>query len=126
MKVELYALCQGAHNNNGQLTIVNTVDNFGVPAFPARISFGLALKFYILPEEEGEKTLSISILDGYKKSIIPPISTKLHIERFEKASHIALALNLQNVLFETPGEYNIHLELDGVRLDDFAFEIQKA
>lgn len=125
MKVELYALCQGAYNNHGQLTIVNTIDNFGVQAFPARISFGLALKFYILPEEEGEKSLSISILNREDKSIIPPISTNLHIERFEKASHIALALNLQNVLFEAPGTYIVHLELDGSRLDNFAFEIKQ-
>ena len=123
MKVELYALCQGAYNNNGQLTIVNTVDNFAVPEFPARISFGLALKLYILPEEEGDKMLTISIVDNQNKSIIPPIPTKLHIEHFKKASHVALALNLQNVLFEMAGKYVVHLELDGAKLDNFAFEI---
>lgn len=125
MKVELYALCQGAFNNNGQLTIVNTVDNFGVPAFPARISFGLALKFYILPEEEGEKVLSISILDEDNKSIIPPFPANMHIERLDRASHIAIALNLQNVLFEKSGKYDVHLELDGERLDNYAFEIDQ-
>ncbi len=125
MKVELYALCQGAYNNGGQLTIVNTLDNFGVPSFPARISFGLALKFYIRPEEEGNKTLAISILNEKGASIIPPIPSKVHIERFDRASHMALALNLQNVLFEAPGEYNVHLELDNQRLDDFAFEVRQ-
>ncbi len=123
MKVELYALCQGAFNSNGQLTIVNTIDNFVVPTFPARVSFGLALKLYILPEEEGEKSLSISILNKENKSIIPPIPASLHVERLGKASHIAIALNLQNVLFEKPGAYDVHLELDGERLDNFAFEI---
>lgn len=123
MKVELFALCQGAYNNNGQLTIVNTIDNFAVQSFPARISFGLALKFYILPHEEGDKTLSISILNKQETSIIPPIQTNLHIERFDKASHLGLALNLQNVLFDASGEYVIHLELDGSRLDNFAFEV---
>lgn len=126
MKVELFALCQGAHNNGGQLTIVNTVDDFVVPSFPARISFGLALKFYILANEEGNKRLTISILnDKNINIIIPPLSTMLHIERYDKASHIGIALNLQNVLFEGPGLYNVHLELDGTRLDDFAFEVIK-
>lgn len=125
MKVELFALCQGAHNNNGQLTIVNTIDNFHVPSFPTRLSFGLALKFYILPMEEGDKVLTISILSKKtESSIISPIMTNLHIEKFENASHIGIALNLQNVLFETPGEYNVHLELDGQRFDDFAFEVR--
>lgn len=125
MKVELYALCQGAFNSNGQLTIVNTIDNFVVPTFPARVSFGLALKLYILPEEEGKKVLSISILYKDNKSIIPPIPANLHVERLDKASHIAIALNLQNVLFEKPGEYDVHLELDGERLDNYAFEIEQ-
>lgn len=125
MKVELFALSQGAYNNYGQLTIVNTIDTFGLKSFPARISFGLALKFYIYPQEEGDKTLLISILNQKKDSIIQPIPSKLHIERFDKASHIAIALNLQNVLFEMPGEYIIHLELDGSRLDDFAFEVKQ-
>lgn len=126
MKVELYALCQGAHNNNGQLTIVNMIDIFEAPSFPARVSFGLALKFYILPEEEGDKTLSISILDKEGKSIIPPIPARLHLDRYENASHIALALNLQNVLFEKPGQYDVHLELDGTRLNNYAFEIKQS
>lgn len=125
MKVELYALCQGAYNSHGQLTIVNTIDNFVVPSFPSRISFGLALKFYILPEEEGEKVLSISILDKDNNSIIPPIPANMHIERLGRASHIAIALNLQNVLFEKPGKYDVHLELDGERLDNYAFEIEQ-
>lgn len=125
MKVELYALCQGAYNSNGQLTIVNTIDNFVVPSFPARISFGLALKFYILPEEEGEKVLSISILDKENKSIIPPIPANMHIERLDRTSHIAIAINLQNVMFEKAGKYDVHLELDGKRLDNYAFEIEQ-
>ena len=125
MKVELYALCQGAFNSNGQLTIVNTIDNFVVPSFPARVSFGLALKLYILPKEEGEKTLTISILDKENNSIIPPIPASLHVDSYDKASHIAIALNLQNVLFEKPGAYDVHLELDGKRLDNYAFEIEQ-
>ena len=125
MKVELFALSQGAFNSNGQVTIVNTIDNFVVPSFPARVSFGLALKLYILPKEEGDKTLTISILDKDNQSIIPPIPASLHVESLDKASHIAIALNLQNVLFEKPGAYDVHLELDGERLDNYAFEIEQ-
>lgn len=123
MKLELFALCQGAFNNNGQLTIVSTLDSFKVRSFPARISFGLALKFYIRPDEYGERLMSISILNDKGISIIPPIPAKFQIERLAKASHIALAINLQNVLFEAPGEYCVHLELDGSRFDHFAFEV---
>lgn len=125
MKVELFALCQGAYSSNGQLTIVNTVDNFHVESFPTRISFGLALKFYIPANEEGDKKLTISILNEEAVSIIdPPIAAGLHVEKVDRASHIGIAMNLQNVFFDTPGLYNVHLELDGKRFDDYAFEVR--
>ncbi len=124
IKVEMFALCQGAHNLDGHLTIVNTMDEFFVSSLPIRITFGLAIKLYIQAFVEGDKLLSITIIDKSKdKSILPAITTNLHIDRLEKASHINIALNLQNVLFEKEGIYDIHLELDGIRLDDFAFEI---
>lgn len=124
IKVEMFALCQGAHNLDGHLTIVNTMDEFYVPELPVRITFGLAIKLYIQAYVEGDRLLNISIIDkSTGKSILPPITTNLHIIQLDKASHINIALNLQNVLFEKEGVYDIHLELDRDRLDDFAFEI---
>ncbi len=126
IKVEMFALCQGAHNLDGHLTIVNTMDDFYVTGLPVRITFGVAIKLYIQAGVEGEKLLNISIIEkSTGENILPPISTNLRIERLDKASHINIALNLQNVLYERFGTYDVHLELDGGRLDDFAFEIIK-
>ncbi len=109
---------------DGHLTIVNTMDDFYVSDLPVRITFGLAIKLYIQAYVSGDRLLSISIIDkSIDKSILPPLTTNLHIVQLDKASHINIALNLQNVLFEKGGVYDIHLELDGDRLDDFAFEI---
>ena len=120
----MFALCQGAHDLGGHLTIVNTMDDFYVPSLPVRITFGLAIKLYIEAHVEGCKSLIISIIDkANPQNNFPVVNSNLHIERLEKASHINIALNLQNVLFEKEGMYDIHLELDGKRLDDFAFEV---
>ncbi len=124
IKVELFALCQGAHNLDGHLSIVNTMDEFHVQKFPVRISFGVAIKLYIQANVEGDRLLSITIVDkATGKNILPPIESNLLIERLTKASHVNIALNLQNVLFEKSGFYDLHLELNGERLDDFAFEV---
>lgn len=124
MKVDLFTLCEGAHNNNGHLTIVHTSDAFNVESFPSRLSFGLALKIYIKAQEEGEHILKVSIIDKQTgESIIHPIESRLHITKMDYASHIAIALNLQNVLFLHSGVYDIHLETEDKRLDDFAFEV---
>lgn len=124
IKVEMFALCQGVHNLNGHLTVVNTMDDFCVRTFPARITFGLAIKLYIKASVEGEKLLNISIVDKSDDNhVLPVIKTKLHIERLERASHVNIAANLQNVLFDKEGVYDVHLELDGKRLDDFAFSV---
>lgn len=124
IKVELFTLCQGAHNMNGNLTIVNTIDNISVPSFPARITFGLALKLYIQPEVEGNKLFIVSIVDKSESGLkLPRIPCNLHVDKMSKPSHINIALNLQNVLFEKAGNYDIHLEVNGERLDDFEFEV---
>lgn len=126
IKVELFTICQGVHDLYGHLTIVNTIDNFVVKNLPKRLSFGIALKLYIRPQTEGEHHLKISIIhhtDG--KEIVAPIPSILKIEKKDKASHINMALNLQNVIFETEGTYDIHLELDGEKLDNFAFDVIK-
>ncbi|MDE6058153.1 MAG: hypothetical protein K2F93_09085 [Muribaculaceae bacterium] len=133
IKVELFALCQGAHNLNGHLTVVNTMDEFVVSSFPARISFGLAIKLYVKAKVEGYKVLSVSIIDksasihatDREDFSFPEFKTSFHLDRLDKPSHINIAFNLQNVLFEKEGSYDIHLELDGKRLDDFAFEVTK-
>lgn len=126
IKVELISLCQGAHNFEGHLTIVNTMDEFYVAELPVRISFGLAVKLYIQANLEGDKLLGITIVDkATGNKILPTIDSILHIEKLNKASHINIALNLQNVLFEKDGVYDIHLEIDGTRLDDFAFDVIK-
>lgn len=109
---------------DGHLTIVNTMDDFVVPSVPIRITFGLAIKLYIKAFVEGDKLLNISIIDKSDQNhTLPVIKTNLHIEQLDRASHINIALNLQNVLFEKDGTYDIHLELDGKRLDDFAFNV---
>ncbi len=124
IKVEMFALCQGAHNLDGHLTVVNTMDEFLVRDLPSHVSFGLAIKLYIQANIEGNKELSIFIIDKSNgNNILPGITTTLHIEKYDKASHINMAFNLQNVIFDKEGLYDIHLELDGERLDDFAFEV---
>ena len=124
IKVEMFALCQGAHTLDGHLTIVNTMDDFYVSSLPIRITFGLAIKLYVQALVEGHKSLNISFVDKTnEKQILPVIKTNLHIERLDRASHINIALNLQNVLFEKDGTYDVHLELDSERLDDFAFNV---
>lgn len=124
IKVEMFALCQGAHRLNEHLTVVNTMDDIYVSSIPIRITFGLAIKLYIQAFVEGDKQLNVSIVDKTNgNQTFPVIKTNLHIERLDRASHINIALNLQNVLFEKEGTYDVHLEIDGNRLDDFAFNV---
>lgn len=125
MKVELFTICNGAFNSNGHLTIVNTCDRLSVPSLPYRVSFGIALKFYAVPGEAVQKELSVSVLDPENNKVFEPeFVTPIGINGGALANHFAVALNLQNVLFTKPGTHNVHLQLDGERFDDFAFEVE--
>lgn len=124
IKVELFALCEGAFDNEGHLTIVNTHDHFLLRELPGCVSFGLAFKFYIQPQIEGDKTLTIAIIDADGHDVISPkLSAKFKLSKQNNASHIAMAINLQNVLFTKVGKYDVHLEIDNEKLDNFAFEV---
>ena len=126
IKVELFALCDGAFNNAGRLTIVNTMDDLVSKTFPARFTFGLAFKFFVQPEVEGEKELSIAIEDEDGNNIIAPIiKARMCLAKSEKESHIVLAINMQNVLFFKEGKHFVRLQIDGERFDDFSFEVIK-
>lgn len=124
IKVELFTLCEGAYNHSGHLTIVNTYDNIAVKQLPTRVSFGLALKLYIQPQVEGDKLLTIEIFNDQKENILKErLQAKIQIERVDCITHVALAVNFQNVIFTTIGKHDVHLEIDGNKLDNFAFEV---
>lgn len=124
MKVELFTICEGAFNHRGHLTIINTKDRLSASALPCRISFGIALKFYADPGEVVHKKLAVSVLAPDRSKVFDPeFTTPVDIEGTELASHFAVAINLQNVLFAKFGTHNVHLELDGERFDDFSFEV---
>lgn len=119
MKIDLCTICEGAYNNQGRLTIVNTLDKLLVRSLPCRISFGLALKLVFTSDEMGDKKLSVAVLspDG-SKVLDPEFVTPVNVASRESESQFTLAVNFQNVLIAKPGMHKVRFELDGVLIDE--------
>ena len=80
--------------------------------------------FFILNHPVPAMEYDCFIIDADGNDVISPrISAKFKLTKQDNASHIAMAINLQNVLFTKVGKYDVHLEIDNEKLDNFAFEV---
>lgn len=111
MKTDIFTLCEGAFNKNGSLTLVNIFDNIDALKFPWTTSFGLALKLSVTPEDGGDKKMVIQFKDEAGTEILPGIPINLKITDTED-SHLAIALNLQNIVFQKAGKYCVAVSID--------------
>lgn len=108
MKIELFTFCNYAANDNGRLTIVDTLETIQCERLPWRAYFGFALKIAVSGNEPAEKLRFTLCKKGEKKSVFDTEAP------FEPKGHntMALAGNLRGLVFQTPGEYIFEVKLD--------------
>lgn len=123
MKTDIFALCEGAFNRNGSLTIVNTFDNIEASRLPWRTTVGLALKYSVTSEDAGEKKMIIRFLDNMGTEILPSIPVNLNILDKQEESHLVVAVNLQNIVFTKSGQYMVSVIIDGIVFNTLSFNV---
>ena len=125
MKLELFAICEGAYNHNGQLTIVNTLDCIEAPEFPCRVSFGVAIKLGLQGVGAGHSEMTISMVNSSGEKVFDPVfSTPLEIAENNPADCMAMAVNFQNVLFTKAGDYHVRLEINGDKIGEHTLRVK--
>lgn len=109
MKCQIFTLCEYVTNNDGRLTIVNTIDNISVEKFPWRTYFGIALKLLITFQDTC-KSLTISISQkGDNPHTLFESTTPLPAKGSGK---FLLAGNLKGFIFDQPGVYSASITSD--------------
>ena len=122
MKTDIFALCEGAFNKNGSLTLVNTFDNIDASKLPWRTTVGLALKLSVTSEDAGDKKMIIQFKDENGVEILPSIPINLKILDKED-SHLVIALNLQNIVFTNAGHFCVTVLIDEKEYDTLPFNV---
>lgn len=112
MKLNLFAICEGAFNHNGHLTIVNTKDFINTEKFPYRADqLGLALRLEFDASETGEHPFELGYVD--------PVGTyttmgksSIKVEQAKQNTLFCLAANLSGFIFTHPGIYKFVVKVD--------------
>ena len=120
MTVELFTLCDFASNDNGHLTIINTLDKIVADKLPWRAYFGFAISGTIKHEQPNNTILTLSIFKKRKKdSIIFETSTQID----SKIGKFAAAGNLRGLIFNKEGEYIFRIATNNGLRKDFPFNV---
>ena len=123
MRIELFTLCDGAFNNGGRLTIVNTYDDVLARQFPWKAAIGVALKIFIPAEEKGAHTLSVEINNEKGDQVLHKLNANLDIPIDGQDGHVALASNIQGIVFPNAGLYYVIARIDEVELLHHKFSV---
>lgn len=119
MDIQVASLCDYAADYQGKLCIQGSFDTLFARQFPVvHPMCALALRMCLLPEDQGDHKLGISIVDEDGVALDPermPILGDLKIALPEGASFFTrnLIMNFQGLKFEKTGNYAIEITLDG-------------
>lgn len=125
MKIELFTLCEFAANNNGKLTIVDTIDSFIADKFPWRAYFGIALKLGLdsdIKHSGNDRPFSIYLCKEGENERLFTAETMLNTVKDDK---VVLAANIKGLIFKSPGIYHFYLKMDDTILEDYIFEVKE-
>lgn len=123
MKVELLALCDGAFNYNGKLTIVGALSDYNASTVPTKINIGLALKIRLDANENIEGGLKIVFYNPDETVIPVDINVDLTTKTTPEMSYISLAADIQGVPITQYGCHHVKVYLMDECLSDYSFKV---
>jgi len=124
MVLELFTICEGAFAKNGQLTIVNTLDNILSKQFPMILNLGVAIKLKLSKEEYGKHEVCLAIANNDGVNIAPEMKVTPEVVSPNKFCNLVMSTNVQGVRIEKPGMYSVIISVDGNQMSKASLEIK--
>lgn len=117
MDIQIATLCDFAADYNGKMVISGTFDTLAGPAMPlVHPSCVLAMRLCITPEDKGNHSFTVNIIDADGKSLDEkmPIEADMPIDLPDNVPFMTrnLILNLQGLQFPEDGIYSIDISVD--------------
>ncbi|MBQ9094910.1 MAG: hypothetical protein IJY53_01065 [Akkermansia sp.] len=119
MDIQVAVLCDYAADYQGKLCVQGAFDTLFARQFPViHPACALALRLCMMPEDQGDHKLGISIVDEDGVALDPermPIVGDLKVALPEGVSFFTrnLIMNFQGLKFEKSGNYSVDITLDG-------------
>lgn len=116
LRVEIFALCEGASEQAGRLSLLSTYDVIHASQFPCLLlQATVALRVRFWPEEARVQILRLEITDPDGMPVGNPIeaTVELYPTDEERSAAYNLVTRFQNVEIARAGEYTFDLHLNG-------------
>ena len=94
MRIKLFSICEGAFNNAGRLTIVNTYDMIGSKAFPLKMPIGVAMTIIFDAADEGKRHLELKITNTTTQLPIAKMDSEFVVPKDEKGGYLNFVSNV--------------------------------
>lgn len=128
MRVDLAVLADYATTTaDGKLIIVGVFDTISVKQFPAvHPSMSLALRVCTGPEDAGEHTLTVRLVDPDGHEIAPTLEAGFTVDfppESDDQGALQLVMGLGNVEFKSEGPYAVDILVDGRYEDSVSLRV---
>ena len=115
MKVEVFALCDAATDNQGKLNLLGTFDQIYAAKLPVvHPACAIALRMRFDKMEEGTHRVKLLLVDPDGRPVFQPMEGEVHPRMGDDVGSVAvnLILNFQNAKFGQFTDYQVNLFVD--------------
>lgn len=128
MKIEVFALCDAATDNQGKLNILGTFDQIYAAKMPViHPACAIALRLRFDKMEEGSHRVDLQLVNPDGIPVFQPMVGELNPRMGEDIGSVAvnLILNFQHVKFEEYADYQINLAIDDVAMASLPLRVRE-
>ena len=125
MKLNLFSICEGAFNNKGRLTIVNTYDIITAPSFPLKMPIGVAMTISFEPNDDGKHIIVLHITNVGKNIEIAKMESEVSIPKDDEGGFLNFVSNVTGFVFPEAGEYMFDLTVDGNSIGGYLMKVKE-
>lgn len=128
MKIEVFALCDAATDNQGKLNILGTFDQIYAAKIPViHPACAIALRLRFDKMEEGSHRVDLQLVNPDGIPVFQPMVGELNPRMGPDIGSVAvnLILNFQHVKFEEYADYQINLAIDDVAMASLPLRVRE-
>lgn len=125
MQLKLFSICEGAFNNGGRLTIVNTYDVIHSKTFPLVKAIGVAITISFDQEDEGKHCIEMHIENISTNKEVAKMVSDVAVPRDKEGGFLNFASNVSGLNFKDPAKYAFNLFVDGKLLGCIIIPVKK-
>ena len=126
MKLKLFSICEGAFNNQGRLTIVNTYDMISASSFPLKMALGIAMTMAFSKDDGGKHMIVLHITNMKNEAEIAKMESEVTIPQDDNGGFLNFVSNVNGFVFPEAGDYNFDLTVDGTSIGGYVMKVKNS